>query len=104
MLSFIKKLFSNNNDELKAVLNDHPFLVDVRSAAEFAMGNVKGSVNIPLQEIQNSITKFKNKKNIVVFCQSGMRSSQAKLLLQKNGFNNVFNGGNWNKVNNNISK
>jgi rhodanese-related sulfurtransferase len=46
-----------------------------------------------------SLEKFKNKKNIIVFCRSGNRSSQAKSILEKNGFTNVTNGGTWQSVN-----
>lgn len=74
-------------------------LVDVRTPTEFASGNVKGSVNIPLDTIPAQLAQFKNKKNIVVFCRSGGRSSQAKLFLEQNGFTNVVNGGTWDYVN-----
>ena len=75
------------------------FLVDVRSPLEFASGNVKGSTNIPLDQISNQLSKFKEKESIIVFCRSGMRSSQAKSILEKNGFANVINGGTWQDVN-----
>jgi phage shock protein E len=100
MLDFFKKLFSSNNEELKTIVNEGAFLVDVRSKAEYDSGNVKGSANIPLDQIQQNITKFKNKKNVVVFCRSGMRASQAKAILQQNGISNVMNAGTWQKVNN----
>ena len=73
MINFIKKLFSNNNAEIKSIINDNAFLVDVRTPSEFYNGNVSSSINIPLDTIQNKIDKFKNKKHVVVFCQSGMR-------------------------------
>jgi phage shock protein E len=100
MLNFFKKLFSNNTEELKAIVNDGAYLVDVRSKAEYESGHVNGSANIPLDQIQQHISKFKNKKNIVVFCRSGMRASQAKSILQQNGITNVVNAGTWQKVNN----
>jgi rhodanese-related sulfurtransferase len=81
------------------LVNDGAFLVDVRSPGEFADGNVKGSVNIPLDQVQNQLAKFKDKESIVVFCRSGNRSSQAKSILEQNGFTNVTNGGTWQDVN-----
>jgi rhodanese-related sulfurtransferase len=51
-----------------------------------------------LDKVQTQLVKFKNKKNIIVFCRSGGRSSQAKNILQQNGFTNVINGGTWNNV------
>lgn len=91
-------LSSTNNDQLGQVIKDGAFLVDVRTPAEFSSGHVKGSVNIPLNKLPNQISKFKGKKNIVVFCQSGGRSSQAKSFLEQKGFENVINGKTWMNV------
>ncbi|WCM42949.1 rhodanese-like domain-containing protein [Flavobacterium sp. CBA20B-1] len=94
MFTIFKSLLGNNNSDLKDLFaSKDVFLVDVRSAAEFASGSVKNAVNIPLDQIGPQISKLKNKKNIVVFCRSGNRSSMAKNILEKNGINDVTNGG-----------
>jgi len=98
MLNFFKQMFGGSNDALAQAISEGAFLVDVRTPAEFKSGSVKGAVNIPLDSISSQLAKFKNKKHIVVFCRSGMRSSQAKSILEKNGFDNVINGGTWNNV------
>ena len=86
--------------DLQSIVNEaNTFLVDVRTPMEYASGNVKGSVNIPLDTIPGQLAMFKDKKNIVVFCRSGGRSSQAKMFLEQNGFTNVINGGTWDYVN-----
>ena len=69
--------------------------MDVRTPAEFAEGNVKGSTNIPLDQVQNQLSKFRGKEHIIVFCQSGNRSRQVKAILEQNDFTNVTNGGTW---------
>lgn len=74
------------------------FFVDVRSPQEFASGSVNGAVNIPLDQVDSRISEFKEKKEIVVFCRSGNRSSQAKSILESNGITNVTNGGSWEDV------
>ena len=100
MLNFLKKLFgAPEKPDLNALIEEGAFLVDVRSPQEFAQAKVKGSVNIPLDSISRQIAKFKDKKHIIVFCRSGNRSSQAKSILQKNGFTNVVNGGTVENVN-----
>lgn len=71
------------------------FLVDVRTPTEFAEGSVKGAVNIPLNEVHQRISEFKDKQQIVVFCRSGNRSAQAMAILKENGITNVVNGGSW---------
>nr|WP_314837985.1 rhodanese-like domain-containing protein [uncultured Flavobacterium sp.] len=73
-------------------------LIDVRSQNEFVQGNAKGSVNIPLDQIENNLHQLRGKTNIIVFCRSGNRSGQAKLLLNKNGIVNVTNGGTWGNI------
>lgn len=98
MLGIFKKLFSKDSSELSEAINNGAFLVDVRNPSEFAAGSVKGAVNIPLNQLGSQISKFKGKKQIVVFCQSGMRSSQAKNILLGNGIQHVVNGGSWRNV------
>lgn len=98
-MGFFSSLFGNNkNNKLTEAIKDGAFLVDVRSKVEFSSGSVQGAVNIPVDQITIQINKFNNKKNIVVFCKSGMRSGMAKTMLEQNGFKNVINGGTWNNV------
>ncbi len=74
-------------------------LVDVRTPAEFAEGTVAGAINIPVDQIESSLTSLPNDREIVVFCRSGNRSSRAKSILNKHGYNNITNGGSWQQVN-----
>lgn len=94
---------AQTDTEIETVNYDSAFIVDVRTAEEFAEGSVANAVNIPLDEIQNNVSKFKNKKNIVVFCRSGKRSSQAKSILDEMGIANVIDGGGISDVQTTIS-
>jgi rhodanese-related sulfurtransferase len=69
--------------------------VDVRSAGEFASGNAPGTINIPLQELGNRLGEIPKSSPVVLCCASGTRSGMAKRLLQKKGYQNVHNIGNW---------
>lgn len=101
MFGILNYLFSKNSTtSLVELIKDNGFLVDVRSPEEYALGHVNGSVNIPLDKIAIQLEQFKNKKNIIVFCKSGMRSHQAKAILNQHGFTNVTNGGTWQNINN----
>ncbi|MEP7237051.1 MAG: rhodanese-like domain-containing protein [Ferruginibacter sp.] len=103
-MNLFQRLFSSGPAvDLKTIIEEGAFLVDVRTGGEFKSGHVKGSVNIPLDSIPNQLDKFKNKKNIIVFCRSGVRSGQAKNILRQNGFTNVINGGTWETVRNLVS-
>lgn len=94
----------NTNENLSKLVNEGAFLVDVRTPEEFAEGNVKESINIPLDQVAVNLDKFKGKESIVVFCRSGNRSGQAKNILEQNGFANVTNGGTWQDINDVINK
>ncbi len=90
---------NETTQKVKASKKNETFYVDVRTPAEFAQGSVKEAVNIPLDQVESQLAKFKGKKKIVVFCKSGNRSSQAITILEKNGIKNVTNGGSWQDVN-----
>ncbi len=98
-MNLFQKLFGSAPEvDLKSMIDEGAFLVDVRTPGEFTSGHVKGSVNIPLDSVTQQLAKFKGKKNIIVFCRSGNRSGQAKSILEQNGFTNVVNGGSWDNV------
>ena len=99
-MSFLSSLFgtSTGNSNLTKLIEEGAFLVDVRSPQEFESGSVKGAVNIPVDFILKNISKFKDKKHIIVFCRSGTRSGMAKSVLEQNGIKNVTNGGTWQDV------
>lgn len=64
-------------------------LLDVRTREEYAQGRIKGSVNIPLQEIEKVCEKITDKNTLLyVYCRSGVRSAKAVELLRKMGYVN----------------
>jgi phage shock protein E len=74
-------------------------IVDVRSRAEYSSGHVKGSVNIPLDQLSSNLNRLKKKEHpIITCCASGMRSASAKSFLKSQGFTRVHNGGPWQNV------
>lgn len=73
-------------------------LVDVRSVAEFASASAPGTVNIPLPELGNRLTEIPKSSPVVMCCASGTRSGMAKMLLKKNGYEQVYNVGTWRKL------
>ncbi|WP_298223921.1 rhodanese-like domain-containing protein [Flavobacterium sp.] len=100
MFEVLKYLFSTQrSSRLSQLIKEDAFLVDVRSPEEFASGHARSSVNIPLDKIPEQLHRFKDKQNIIVFCKSGMRSRQAKALLEQNGIVNVTNAGSWENIN-----
>lgn len=71
-------------------------ILDVRTKGEYASGHIKGSINIPVEQLSINLNKLKNKNSVIITCcASGMRSASAKGLLSSNGYVNVYNGGSW---------
>lgn len=60
--------------------------LDVRFPAEYNAGKVPAAINIPLNEIRNAFGSLDRRKEYIVYCQSGRRSSAAAFLLSQRGF------------------
>jgi len=76
------------------------FVVDVRAAADFAKGNIEGSVNIPYATAAdpNRIANLPKDKKIIVVCYSGHTANQTVTLWKMLGYDAVpmLNGmGGW---------
>jgi len=79
--------------ELRNELKDkNKQFIDVRTPGEFRGNNIKGFINLPLQQLMQKAEKALSKdKEVVVICQSGMRSQNASKMLKKLGFTKVTN-------------
>ncbi len=97
MFGFIKKLFAPAVD-FKQLIADGALVVDVRTPAEYKLGHINGSVNIPLDTIKGKIGELKQKNKIIITCcRSGARSGMAKSILRNAGIE-AHNGGPWNAL------
>jgi rhodanese-related sulfurtransferase len=103
MLETIKKLLGIKTIDYAQLMKEGAVILDVRTKSEFGTGHIRGSVNIPIEQLHKNLQKFKDKKRtIITCCESGMRSSSAKGILKSNGFINVHNGGRWVSLNNKL--
>lgn len=80
---------------LPALIKGGAVLIDTRTAEEFGMGHLPGSINIPYDLLPRDIQFIESDKSsaIVVYCESGARSDGAKKMLAEMGYTNVVNGG-----------
>ena len=101
MINTIKQLFGMRPSvDYKELIDAGAAIWDVRSPGEFRGGHAHGAVNVPLDKLNEHAKKYKNKDQVIITCcASGMRSSNAKGILQSAGFKNVYNGGPWQNVN-----
>jgi Rhodanese-related sulfurtransferase len=73
-------------------------IIDVRRPEEFEKGHAKGSINIPLQEIEKRLEEIKEiTQPIVVVCGGGTRNVKAFELLKSLGVESEA-GGSWKSV------
>jgi phage shock protein E len=97
MIGLLKKILGiGPKVDFSELLKNGGVIIDVRTKGEFSGGNIKGSQNIPLDQLAANLGKFKDKNApIITCCASGMRSANAKMILKSKGFTNVHNGGGW---------
>ena len=104
MLSLIKKILGiGPKADLSELVKGGAVILDVRTKGEYGSGHIRGSVNIPVDQLHKNLHKLKDKKRpVITCCESGMRSYSAKGILTSNGFTSVYNGGSWNSLNNKL--
>jgi len=97
MLSTIMNLLGfGPKTDFAELVKQGALILDVRSKGEYSTGHIKGSVNIPVDQLGKNLNKLKDKnKTIITCCASGMRSASAKGILTSSGFSSVYNGGAW---------
>jgi len=103
-MDFLRKIFGMGPAvDLAELVKNGATIVDVRTKGEYASGHIKGSINIPLDQLTSKLGQLKKDKPIITCCASGMRSSSAKSILKSNGFTDVHNGGGWGSLQYKIS-
>jgi rhodanese-related sulfurtransferase len=69
-------------------------LIDVRTPGEFAAGHHRRARNLPLDALASRVDELGAPGDpVVVYCQSGSRSDQARRLLTSRGFTRVYDLG-----------
>jgi len=71
--------------------NTNPLLLDVREPWEFKLCQLPGSLLIPLGKLHNQLDQLDPQREIIVICHHGIRSRQAGMYLERNGFGHVIN-------------
>jgi hydroxyacylglutathione hydrolase len=64
-------------------------ILDVRTEREWREQRIHGSVNVPLNRLEQELDALPRDRPLVVHCASGYRSAIAASILQRSGFENV---------------
>ena len=78
-------------ESVNLINHENALVLDVRDRLVFKAGHIVNSVNIPMQDIEQSWNKLEQYKNriIIVICQGGQRANLAANILTKHNFINV---------------
>ena len=76
----------NLEEALVAAGQGEVFLLDVRSSTEYAGGHIPGATNISVDELRGRLGELPKDREILAYCQVGMRGYIATRILLQNGF------------------
>lgn len=80
----------------KDILNDLAnggLLLDVRPESAFLEGHIKGSSNLPLETLAEAELPEDKNTPIYVHCRLGIKSQEAKAILEEKGYTQVVDLG-----------
>jgi len=81
--------------EVDQIVAEGGLLIDVREPMEREFGFIKGSINIPLNDLRNHLEELPKEQTIYVSCQVGLRGYLASRILSNNGFKVKNVDGGW---------
>lgn len=104
MMNTLKQIFGvGPSVDYAQLVKQGAIIIDVRSKSEFSGGHIKGSLNIPVDQLSKHLNQFPDKSKVIITCcASGMRSASAKNILKDNCYTEVHNGGSWTSLKNKI--
>ncbi len=76
--------------DFSSELAGSPIILDVRNPREWSAKHIPGSINIPLNHLQDRLAEIPRDRRIAVHCAGGYRSSAAASILNLNGIDNLI--------------
>ncbi|MBE6479806.1 MAG: pyridine nucleotide-disulfide oxidoreductase [Olsenella sp.] len=77
--------------EVRRLVEEGAYIVDVREEGEFARGHLKGAHNVPLSQLRGRMDEIPRDIPVYLHCRSSQRSYYALCALRGNGWDNVVN-------------
>ncbi|MDQ0154574.1 FAD-dependent oxidoreductase [Robertmurraya andreesenii] len=81
--------------EVDEIVANGGILIDVRQPIERENGYIKGSINIPLDELRDRLDEIPQNETIYVSCQVGLRGYLASRILRNHGYKVKNVDGGW---------
>ena len=73
-------------DQFVAYDKANTVLLDVRTEIEYDNGHIEGAINIPVDDLRERMNELDKNKEILEYCQVGLRGYVAARILSQNGF------------------
>lgn len=73
-------------EELNSFNPEHQILLDVRTPKEYQKGAIDHSLLIPIDDLRKRINELDKNKEILIYCQIGLRGYLATRILMQHGF------------------
>ena len=73
-------------DQFMAYDKENAIVLDVRTEKEFNDGHIEGAINIPVDSLRERIGELDKNKEILEYCQVGLRGYVAARILDQKGF------------------
>ncbi|SHE47917.1 rhodanese-like domain-containing protein [Chryseobacterium takakiae] len=96
-------IFQTLDNGLNQLIKNGAVILDVRTEKEYGTGHIPGSKNISLGTIIERYIELDKNQTYITVCSHGLRSVKAESILKERGFKNVYNGGAWSDLMNNMS-
>ena len=87
------------NTAVEAIQNG-AFVIDARTADEYASGHIAGALNVDVLEddFRDRVQDLDRDEPVYIYCRSGNRSGRAATIMEEMGFSNVVNAGGFNAL------
>ncbi len=74
-------------EDIESRDKESSMLIDVRTDLEFNNGHIEGALNLPVDDLRELKNKLDKNKEILIYCQVGLRGYIAARILTAHGFN-----------------
>ncbi len=74
---------------------ENTVLIDVRTPDEFSRGHIEGAINIPVDELRGRLGEIDKNKEVIEYCQVGLRGHIAERIFAQHGYKVKNMTGGW---------
>ena len=76
-------------EQLNELVDSEIVYIDTRNAGQFTRGHIPGAINIEWREVLKRRNEIPRDKPVVMYCETGLLSSKAQLMLRMDGYENI---------------